>query len=314
MRHFRKGLLSAVLALGVLSTPAVQANDYDPAYCQPNNGGATGTVDFTPAVDVTPADNDFVMDVSCVFGGSNHNSGAYDLTLDGHTQSDSCTTGIDAGGNGTVSGTGPEGLVTGSFGFHREGVQYSLSGVFETGGYQHVFAFGVTMSNTTHNNAASACPFDHADVLGFGFVMDIAEPPPPPAPPNGAFAAQGSGTISPGLTLVATNQFWTMSGTWTGEFNGTPGSCSFTFNGTSSPATITNDTWSGAGGCTNAAATPPINITCASATFARVTLSITVTGTCTGTTSGSLTGELSMTPNSFNPMTAYAVAGWMAIA
>jgi len=312
MLRIRTGLLAAVLAMSILSTPAARANDYDPSYCLPSN--ASGTVDFTPAVELTPADNDFVIWVSCNFGGSNHNSGPYDLRLDGHTVGDSCATGADAVGNGTVTGTGPEGAVTGSFGFHREGLQYSLSGVVETGGYQHVFAFGLTMANSTYSNAASACPFDHADLSGFGFIMDIAEPPPPPAPPNGAFAAQGSGAVSPGLTLVPANQFWTMSGTWTGEFNGIPGSCSFTFNGAGAGETILSGTWSGGGGCTNPAAIPPINITCASATFTRVTLSITVTGTCTGTTSGSLTGELSMVPNSFNPTTAYSAAGWMAVA
>lgn len=294
--------------------PPAQANDYDPTLCMP--GDATGTVDYSPDVDLTPADNTFVMDVSCTFNGVAHNDGSYALTLDGETDSDSCAASATATGSGSISGVGPEGALDGTFNFFRSGVVYSIIGTFETGGFDHVFHLTLALQNTTDNSTASVCPFDHADLVGHGLIMDIAEPPPPPVPPNGAFSAEGSGVVSPGLVIPANFDSWSMSGSLTGEFNLEAGECSFAVNGSStSPETIFSGTWAGVLRClgTTSVNSLPIDITCA-ATFTRVTLSFSVSGTCTGTTPGTLTGELSMAPQNFNPTMSYTVAGWLAIA
>ena len=314
----RVALAVLTLGLGMSALPGAHAIEYDPAACA---AGATGTADFTPAVQLTPADTTVDLAVSCTttgpnYNGPNHNVGAYSLAVHADIDDDTCAAGATtpATGTGTVTGTGPEGPVSGSIAVRRTATGLTVAGAVQTGGYDHILWMGFQLQNTTYNSSASACPFDHADLVGSISVMDIAVPPPPP---SGAIAVQGSGTISPGLWTTPTFESWTQFGTWTGEFNGEPGTCNYALNGSSTSAeTIFNGTWAGSGGCVGTTTlSTPINIHC-TVTFTRVTLSFVVNGTCTGTTPGTLSGELSMSPTSpFGaPTTSYTVAGYVAIA
>jgi hypothetical protein len=300
----RIGLLAALLAtpLGLL-VPAVHAADADAAYCPIPT--ATGHVVYNPGVAAAPSPNTFTMTVSCNATGVGDDSGPYALTLSGSTLLDTCVSGTgNPQGSGTLSGTGPEGTVAGTFTFTKPGIHYYISGSYTSGGENHNLQLWMDVINQN----PSTCFYNQADVVGHGTFADV----PPPPTPSGAISAHvtGQGTIAPGLTTVLTPNSYTFSGQATGLFNGIPGSCSAFFNGSSSAFdTMASGQGSFSGSCSGADALGgSISVSC-SGSFTRVTTSVAVTGNCSGTTTGSLTGAFTLTFTTLNPATSFIAEG-----
>ena len=138
-------------------------------------------------------------------------------------------------------------------------------------------------------------------------LLAAAVLPAVPANANPSVAnavVEGSGTISPGLgtSTTPTAQTVTFSGTATGHFNGTPGSCTISFTGTGvgTPATASG---SGSASCSGTG----ISISC-QVSYQRTGVVVAGSGSCTGTVHGTLSVVCVFSPTSVNPTTSYELA------
>src|SRR4029077_6182139 len=93
--------------------PPPGAPDLDAAYCP--YGAITGTGNWTPAETAVVGPHAFVWDTNAACPGAGDEDGLYHVVFTG-SANDACTAGS---GSGTLSGNGPEGVITGSFTFYR---------------------------------------------------------------------------------------------------------------------------------------------------------------------------------------------------
>ena len=142
MRRFSRVLgITAIVATAVLIGPArVSASVVEPdaAYCDYTT--MTGDATWSPGVTVAPQPNTFTMNitVSCypILHEFDDEYGNYSLTLQGFAPLLS-TAGSVVPGNGTISGSGPEGSITGTFTFHVDTIHYYIMGSYTSGFEQH---------------------------------------------------------------------------------------------------------------------------------------------------------------------------------
>lgn len=295
-----------VIGLGLAGVPAAEAGfGFDPALCL---GDAAGHVEYTPGVTTTPTANTFTMTVGCRAYGHGHNMGDYALTLTGSTMADTCAGGQNVTGLGTISGSGPEGVIGGSFSFTKSGTAYQITGDYTSGGRAHVLHADLTLVN----QSPQPCFYNEADVIGQLWVVDTN----PPTLPQHAFAVEGDGNISPGLTLVPTYQSVTFTGTMSGDFQGESGTCTLYFSGGGAPMSTSGFmAHQGVGEATCSGTTllgSGIAISC-DVEWWQMGTTITAAGSCTGSESGPLVGDFTFQPTNANPVTAYTLEGTVGI-
>ena len=128
----------------------------------------------------------------------------------------------------------------------------------------------------------------------------------------------GSGSISPGLTLVPTNQSVTFTGTLVGTFtvDGAvwAGTANCTFSGTGVAETDAQGQGTVSGSCTAAvSATSSFTASC-NLRYTRVGLVVTISGSCSVNVGGrsatvTVTGAFVFEPTTANPVTSYLLQG-----
>jgi len=155
-------------ASGWTCQPIAQASvpsevaDLDAAYCP--YGSITGTGSWTPAETATLAPHVFVWDTNANCTGAGDDSGSYHVVFSG-SANDACTAGT---GSGTLSGSGPEGVITGSFTFYRGGIHLYISGTFVSGGEQHNLQYWIDVLASTDG----VCSYSTAPLIGHGAIAD----------------------------------------------------------------------------------------------------------------------------------------------
>ena len=308
MLHFKRmfaalTFLAAGLAGMSIAAPPAGAVLVDPAYCPVT--GLSGHVDYDSVVTLTPAANTFVMTVSCTAPGLSHNAGSYSLTLTGTTPLDTCA-GAALTGSGTITGSGPHGATTGTFTFIRPGIHYYIDGAYSAGGAGHTLKLWLDIVNPS----PSPCSYDQADIIGHGAFGDDVVLGTGPA----SGVVNGSGTISPGLTVTGITYFLSFSGTVVGDFNGVPGTCNVSFSGSGS-GSLALSSGSGTGSCHGAdILATPIAIWC-DIDF-TIAGSVTATGLCGGSTAGTFAGTFVFQSTSAPgaPVTSFTASGPFSIA
>jgi hypothetical protein len=131
----------------------------------------------------------------------------------------------------------------------------------------------------------------------------------PGASAAGAGALVGTGTISPGLTTVPTNQTFTFGGTL--AYAGSPGAGTYAcgVNGFSTaPETVVSGGGNASGSCSGSAGTFTF-----SGTYTRNGGAVTVNGTASGSVAGHVQCALAFTATSAPPVVSYAVSGGCAL-
>jgi hypothetical protein len=130
-----------VAALAVIAAPSrasASVLEPDAAYCDYTT--MNGTASWSPGVTVAPQPNTFTMDifVDCYpeFTQFDDEYGIYDLHLTGFAPLLS-TAGTVLPGSGTISGSGPEGSISGSFTFTANGIHYFIVGNYVSDFEQH---------------------------------------------------------------------------------------------------------------------------------------------------------------------------------
>jgi len=139
-----------------------QVGDADTAYCP--YGSITGTGSWTPAETATLAPHVFAWDTNANCLGAGDDSGAYHIVFSG-SSNDACTAGT---GSGTLSGSGPEGPIAGSFTFYRGGIHLYISGTFLSGGEQHNLQYWLDVLASTNG----VCSYSTAPLIGHGAIVD----------------------------------------------------------------------------------------------------------------------------------------------
>jgi hypothetical protein len=144
--------------------PPQQVRDLeaDGAYCP--YGSITGTGNWTPAETTVVGPHAFVWDTHADCTGTGDDSGHYDVVFTG-SANDACTAG---NGSGTLSGTGPEGVITGSFTFYRGGIHLYVSGSFFSGGEVHNLQYWIDVLAST----GAVCSYSTAPLLAHGAIVD----------------------------------------------------------------------------------------------------------------------------------------------
>jgi len=139
-----------------------EVGDLDAAYCP--YGSITGTGTWTPPETATLAPHVFVWDTNATCTGTADDGGFYHVTFTG-SANDACTAGTGAG---TLSGTGPEGPISGSFTFYRGGIHLYISGTFVSGGEQHNLQYWLDVLASTDG----VCSYSTAPLIGHGAIWD----------------------------------------------------------------------------------------------------------------------------------------------
>lgn len=305
--HFKRARAALVVGLtiaagvGAFAPPAAHALDFDAGYCPATS--ATGHVSYTPGVTVTPSPNTFTMDVSCSAAGTADESGSYALTLNGTSLLDTCASGTDdPSGSGTVTGTGPEGAVSGTFSFTKPGIHYYIDGEYTSGAERHTLKLWLDIIN----QSPSPCFYNEADLIGHGVFADQVTPQDGIG--GAAFLFLGNGFFSPPVSPTFTaNDNVAFSGTALGQFDAATGSCTVAFSGAGADSLL-----QGAGTGTGNCAGTGIAITC-SANYTRVGAQVAIAGVCSGTATGSLSAVAELVPTSLSPMSSFALVGTGAI-
>jgi len=137
-------------------------SDLDAAYCPA--GSITGTGNWAPAETTTLAPHAFVWDTQAACTGTDDEAGAYHVVFNG-TANDACYGGS---GSGTLSGNGPEGVITGSFTFYRGGIHLYISGTFSSGEEQHNLQYWIDVLAS----ASGVCSYTTSSLLGHGAIWD----------------------------------------------------------------------------------------------------------------------------------------------
>ncbi|MDQ1748602.1 MAG: hypothetical protein QOD07_2865 [Frankiaceae bacterium] len=147
------------------STEAASCKDVgspDAAYCP--YGSVTGTGNWSPAETTTVGPHTFVWDTNANCLGAADDGGFYHVTFRG-SSNDACTAGSGAG---DLSGSGPEGPITGSFTFFRGGIHLYISGTFVSGGEQHNLQYWIDVLAS----AGGTCSYSTAPLLAHGAIVD----------------------------------------------------------------------------------------------------------------------------------------------
>lgn len=146
---------------GAVEQPPV-LSDLDGAYCP--YGSISGTGIWTPAETAVVGPHAFVWDTNANCTGWGDESGFYHVVFTG-SANDACTAGS---GSGTLSGNGPEGVITGSFTFYRGGIHLYVSGTFSSGGEQHNLQYWIDVLASTDG----VCAYSTAPLLAHGAIAD----------------------------------------------------------------------------------------------------------------------------------------------
>jgi hypothetical protein len=136
--------------------------DLDAAYCP--YGSIAGTGNWTPSETTVLGPHAFVWDTHADCAGPGDDSGSYHVVFTG-SANDACTAGS---GSGTLSGSGPEGVISGSFTFYRGGIHLYISGSFASGGEQHILQYWLDVLASTDG----VCSYSTAPLLGHGGILD----------------------------------------------------------------------------------------------------------------------------------------------
>jgi hypothetical protein len=139
-----------------------ELGDLDGAYCP--YGSISGTGNWTPAETAVLGPHAFVWDTNAECTGWGDEGGFYHVVFTG-SANDACTAG---NGSGTLSGDGPEGLITGSFTFYRGGIHLYVSGTFFSGGEQHNLQYWIDVLASTNG----VCSYSTAPLLAHGAIAD----------------------------------------------------------------------------------------------------------------------------------------------
>jgi len=160
-------LLACLVAVGGTAVGGVPANagvaDVDAAYCP--YGAITGVGTWSPAETVTPAAHSFAWDTFGTCAGTGDDSGSYHITFYG-TAFDSCEVG---NGGGSLSGSGPEGAISGNFTFYRGGIHLYINGNFFSGGDQHTLQYWL---DVLPSGSQVVCDYTTANLIGHGAIAD----------------------------------------------------------------------------------------------------------------------------------------------
>ena len=183
--HHRKGFamsrFSRILGVAMITAVAVIAMpgrasasvvEPDAAYCDYTT--MNGTASWTPGVTITPQPNTFTMDiqVSChpELTQSDDEYGFYSLHLAGFA--DLSVAGSVGPGSGTISGSGPEGSISGSFTFNASSIHYVIVGSYVSNFEQHQIHLWPDLLTFS----PSATFYDFATLRSHGAFIDSQTP------------------------------------------------------------------------------------------------------------------------------------------
>jgi hypothetical protein len=159
-------LLACLIAVGGSAVTGVSAHadvsDTDAAYCP--YGFVNGVGVWSPPETTTLAPHTFQWNTQAQCLGGLDESGTYNITFVG-TALDNCAAG---NGTGSLSGSGPEGSIAGTFTFYRGGVHLYISGTFFSGGEQHSLQYWLDVLAS----AEGACNYSTAQLVGHGVIAD----------------------------------------------------------------------------------------------------------------------------------------------
>lgn len=166
-------LFVCLIALGGAAVGGVSAyaDDVDAAYCP--YGSVTGNGTWSPAETTVTTRHDFVWDTTATCTGGD-DGGLYRIVFNG-SAIDNCVSG---NGSGTLTGSGPEGPITGTFTFRRIGIHLYISGDFLSGGERHTLQYWLDILPPGGDN--SLCNYTTAPLIGHGVIADWTGPVPPP--------------------------------------------------------------------------------------------------------------------------------------
>jgi len=160
-------LFACLIAVGASAVAGVNANaaddDVDAAYCPA--GSITGVGTWTPPITTVMMAHALTWTTHAQCTGSGDENGAYDIGFNG-TSNEDCATGT---GQGTLTGTGPEGGISGTFTFRRIGVHLYISGMFLSGGEEHTLQYWLDVIMPT---SEGVCVYSSAPLIGHGVIAD----------------------------------------------------------------------------------------------------------------------------------------------
>ncbi|HEV7888341.1 MAG TPA: hypothetical protein VGO92_12345 [Acidimicrobiales bacterium] len=292
MRRHVLHLVAIVLLTAGLGMAPAHAAPPDAAFC--DYTAVNGSISWSPGLVATSTSQSISMTVNATCQGSGDEAGAWTFSLSG-TTTEQC---LGGSGSGSVTATGANESYSSTFSYTHEGpfISVNVAPAGPPGDAASLFLHLPFAAWTT-------CPIASASLQGTGGVADTA---PGPGPTSAHLT--GSGVVSPGLTLTVSPQVWTLSGTATGLFNNSAGSCSFAASWTvaADTAAASLTPGNGSAGCSSTG----ISISCPTIAVTRAAGILSMTGTCTG---GALNGNFAIAFTSVFPWTTYTADGGFSI-
>jgi hypothetical protein len=170
-----RGTLVRFLAAGAIAASALAtAPAHATAFADCPYGQVNGSITYNTPVTTIAGPTTWTMTLNATCVGQAPLAGAYTLVFTGQS-TESCTSG---NGGATVTGTGPNGPLTGSWSFARFGVHYYGFapygfGVFtDAAGTHNMFWWLDLYPLSPTGGAAAPCPITHASVIGHGALND----------------------------------------------------------------------------------------------------------------------------------------------
>ncbi len=162
------GGLALALGLTVTALPASATSAADCPW-----GSVNGSVTYTPPLQATPQPpGTWSMNLTMTCVGTAPSAGNYTLAFAGGT-GETCTTGI---ANGSITGTGPLGAITGSVGYARYGIHLygfppHATSTFSSGG--KAFTLAIWLDVLPPSTGGPACPLAAGTVIGHAAVAEL---------------------------------------------------------------------------------------------------------------------------------------------
>lgn len=157
--------MAVTLGGSIVTGTSAHADDGGAAYCP--YGSVTGQGFWSPAVTATLEAHSFewITDAYCT--GSADEGGYYGIDFHFGQSFESCAAGS---GVGAIDGTGPEGSVSGTFGFYRVGVHLIINGEFMSAGEWHKLGYWLDVLPQLPDEAV--CNYTDASLIGHGAIAD----------------------------------------------------------------------------------------------------------------------------------------------
>ena len=143
------------------------APDPDAAYCAYTQ--VQGTAAESPPMTSTVLTRAESMTIQANCTGAGDEAGTYTLTLSG-SNFGNCAA---ADGSGTVTGTTPEGAMSGTYTYARPGVHYYINGSYTSAGEQH--SMQLWMDIVPPIDPQQACFYSVASLIGHGAFIDLPQ-------------------------------------------------------------------------------------------------------------------------------------------